>query len=187
LNFDRNRVRWPEWVVAGSALVLLIAMFALKWYTTALSPGVGQSVLGGVSHLDRALSRSVTGWSGLNHLRWLVLLTIVVGFALIVLQATRPSPALPVTLSLLVMFLGGLTVIWLFIRVVVDPPGGRAVGGWVGLAAAATLTWGAFRSLSMEGISPKDAPADIPTVTLPVPERAPAPATGDSPSSADRS
>lgn len=155
-----------------SALVLLIALFALDWYTTALSPGVSQSV---------------TGWNGVNHLRWLILVTIVAGLALLVLQATRRSPALPVTLSLLVMFLGGLTVIWLFVRVVVDPPGGRAVGGWVGLAAAAALAWGGFRSLAMEGISPQDAPADIPTVTLPATESGLAPASGDSPPSADRS
>jgi hypothetical protein len=172
LTFDPARVRWPEWVVGVSALVLLVAMFALDWYTTAVGPGI---------------SESVTGWNGVSHLRWLILVTIVAGLALLILQATRRPPALPVTLSLLVTFLGGFTVIWLFVRVVVDPPAGRAVGGWVGLAAATVLAWGAFRSLAMEGISPKDAPAEIPTVTLPATESAPVSASADSPPSADRS
>src|SRR6202035_4066585 len=91
LNFRRTRVRWPEWVVAGSALVLLIAIFALKWYS------VGQ--------------QSVNGWHGVSHLRWLMLITIVAAFALLLFQATRPSPAIPVTLSLFVTLVGAGTVI----------------------------------------------------------------------------
>lgn len=159
--FDRTRLRWPEWVVAVSALVLLIVMFVMNWYTVLLvSGGRGPKFL---------VPDTLSGWDAVRHLRWLLLVTCVAGLALFVLQATRRSPALPVTLSHFVPLLGGASVIWLFIRVVVDPPGGRCPGGWVGLVAAGVLTWGAFRSLRMEGILPTDAPAHIPTVELPPP------------------
>ena len=175
-QFDWARVRWPEWVVAGSALVLLVVMLVVNWYTVTLVPsGVGRF----------PVQINVNGWDGAVHLRWLMLVTIVAGFALFLFQGARRAPAIPVTLSLVVTALGGLTVIWLFVRVAIDPPGGRDLGGWVGLVAAAALTWGAFRSLKMEGISPTDAPAHIPMVSLAPAEADPRPSGDDPPPSSD--
>lgn len=176
-QFDWARVRWPEWVVAGSALVLLVVMLVMNWYTVTLeSGGLGPKFF---------VQTSVSGWDGAVHLRWLMLVTIVAGFALFLFQSVRRAPAIPVTLSLVVTLLGGLTVIWLFVRVAIDPPGGRELGGWVALVAAAALTWGGFRSLKMEGISPTDAPAHIPTVSLAPPEASPPPSSDDPPPSND--
>lgn len=177
-RFDPARLRWPEWVVVASALVLLIVMFVMKWFEfnppnnslTGLQP-----------------DQTVDGWHGVSHLRWLLLVTVIAALALFLLQATRRAPALPSTFSLLVTLLGGASAAWLIFRVAIDPPGGRLAGGWVGLVAAAALTWGAFRSLKMEGISPTDAPAHIPTVRLAPPEAPPPPPSADSPPSADRS
>lgn len=166
LQFDRARLRWPEWVVAASALVLLIAMFLMSWYTTTLASG-GTRATAPIPAKIYLVHNTITGWDGVSHLRWLLLVTAVAGLLLFVLQAMRRAPAIPVTISLMVMLLGGLSVIWLFVRVVIDPPGGRSPGGWMGLMAAAVLTWGAFRSLKMEGILPTDGPAHIPTVPLP--------------------
>lgn len=179
LQFERARLRWPEWVVAASALVLLIVMFVMSWYSVALPyipPG------------PRYYAQPVTvdGWHGVSHLRWLLLVTIIVAFALFLLQATRRAPALPVTFSLLATLLGGLSVIWLFVRVIIDPPGGRCAGGWVALVAAIVLTWGAWRSLRMEGILGTDAPAHIPTVAPPEQER-PAGSPGERPPQPGRS
>ena len=76
------------------------------------------------------------------------------------------APALPVTLSVLASILGGVSVLWLIIRVLIDPPGGRGIGGWVGLLGAAAITYGGFASVRLEGIAPEDGPAEIPTVEL---------------------
>jgi hypothetical protein len=171
VQFDRRRLRWPEWVAAVSAVVLLIVLFVMNWFTLRLvSGGPGTKYI---------VPNTVNGWDSVSHLRWLLLITAIAALVLFVLQAVRRSPALPVTLSLVLPLLGGVSVLWLFVRVVISPPGGRCPGGWVGLVAAAVLTWGAFRSLKMEGIAPTDAPAHIPTVKLPD--------TGDSPPPGDRS
>ena len=167
--------------MAASAVALLVVLFAMNWYTVPRPFTTGLSGL-----------HNVNGWHGVSHLRWVLLVTVIAALALFVLQATRRSPALPATFSLIVMFLGGLSVIWLLIRVAINPPGGRCWGGWVGLTAAAVLTWGAYWSLRKEGIAPSDAPADIPTVKLPPPEppakgEAPPPAEGEAPPPADRS
>lgn len=164
--------------MAASAVVLLTVTFLMSWYTmTLVSGGAGPKYF---------VTESVNGWDGVSHLRWLILITIVAALLLFVLQATRRAPALPVTVSLFVTLLGGLTVIWLVYRVVIDPAGGRRPGGWVGLVAALVLTWGAFRSLRMEGIAPTDAPAHIPTVTLP-PEGQAVPPAGEAVPPADHS
>ena len=147
-----SRLRWPEWVVGISAVVMLVALFGMNWFTVG-SGGLPQT------------SYSLNGWHGLSHGRWLLLITILAGLALFVLQATRPTPTLPSTMSVVVLILGLLATIWLVVRVIIDPPAGRDAGGWVALASAIALTLGGWRSLATEGIAPEDAPADIPLVT----------------------
>jgi hypothetical protein len=155
--FRASRVRWPEWTAGLSALVLLVALLGLRWFSFRRASG-------GIGYPKDYIITSEDGWHGLAHAHWLILVTVLVAFGLLILQATRPAPAIPVTLSLFVMFLAGLSTIWLVIRVPLDPPGGRDFGGWLGVVSAAWLTWAAYRSLRMEGIAPEDAPRDIPTL-----------------------
>jgi hypothetical protein len=151
-----SRLRWPEWVVALSALALLAALFGMNWFTYTLTSG-GQGTKFNVQS-------SVNGWLGMAHGHWLLLITVIAGLVLFVLQAARPTPAIPVTMSVVVFILGLLSTIWLVFRVVLDPPAGRNGGGWVGLISAVVLTWGAWRSMSTEGIAPEDAPLEIPVL-----------------------
>ena len=158
MDLRPSRLRLGEWIAGGGAVLLLVFMFALSWFT-GRPAGAGSS---------SGQSTSLDGWQGLTHLRWLVLLTIVLALALVWLQATRRRPALPVTLSLFAMLLGGVTVLALLYRVVVDPPDGLSVeaGAYLGLAAAVAITYGGYKSLRTEGIAPADAPAQIETVRL---------------------
>jgi hypothetical protein len=158
MRFDRSRLRWPEWTVGAGSLVLLGSMLLLPWYQlTESTPPPGPQYF---------ITNSVDGWNGLQHARWLILVTIVAGIALFVFQATRRAPAIPVTMSLVVMVLGGLTVLWLLYRVAIDPAGGRKLGGWVGLLAGCAITYGGYKSLRLEGIAPSDGPDQIATARL---------------------
>src|ERR1700732_5314841 len=104
-------------------------MLLLPWYSV--------TSVSGPSGARYFVKRSVDGWNGLSHARWLLLLTIVVAFALVVFQATRRAPAVPVSFSLLAAALGGLTTLWLIYRVLISPPGGsRDVGGIIGLLSS---------------------------------------------------
>lgn len=142
----------------GGGVVLLAATLLLPWYTLTLSsqpPGPTYQV-----------PQQVDGWNGLSGGRWLILLTVLVAFAAAFLQAQRRAPALPVTVCLFASLLGGVTVIWLIVRVLIAPPGGRGIGGWIGLLGAAAIADGGFFSVRMEGIGRADAPPEIPTVDL---------------------
>jgi hypothetical protein len=154
------RVRWPEWLAGLSAVVLLAVMVLVSWFSfpPRASGGLGPKYF--------VAGNSEDGWHGLPHGHWLLVATILVAFGLLFFQAARPAPPIPVTFSLLVMVLGGLTTIWLIVRVGIDPPAGRDLGGWVALVSAAVLTWAGYKSMRMEGIASEDAPQDIPTVGL---------------------
>ena len=162
MDFDPSRLRRGELIVGASAVVLLASMLFLKWY------GLGSAV----APTARALgvSTSVDGWNALSHLRWLLLLTIACALALVFFQATRRAPAIPVSLSVIVTALGILTALALIYRVLINEPGSdniveQKVGAFVGLISAIVLVFGGYASLREEGISDKDGPGEIETVT----------------------
>ena len=163
MEFDLSRLRRGEWTVGGGAALLAASMFLMPWY------GV-QSVLAP----ELAISGHPTswdGWNGLSHLRYLVLITILLGLALVWLQATRRAPALPVTFSMIVGVFSLITTVALIWRVLIDTPGlatliERKYGGFIGIAASAVMFYGAYLSLRKEGLSERDARTDIPTISL---------------------
>jgi hypothetical protein len=152
------RLRWPEWLIGAGGLALLGSMLLLAWYQLTLTSGPP----GPRYHV----SQQVDGWNGLAHAHWLLLVTILMALAAAFFQAQRRAPALPVTLCLLVSLIAAITTAWLVVRVIVDPPGGREIGGWIGLLACATVAYGGLASMRLEGIHPADAPTEIPTVGL---------------------
>jgi hypothetical protein len=161
MGFQWSRLRWPEIVAGVAGVVLLLSMFLLPWY----------AYKGDLAPLAARLgvSTSRDAWNSLSTTRWLLLLTILAALALVYLQGTRRSPALPATFSLFVWLLGGLTALALIYRVLINVPGpndvvSRDVGGYIGLLASIVIAGAGYRSLRKEGIAPQDAPKDIPTV-----------------------
>ncbi len=148
MDFDRSRLRWGELIVAVGAIVLLASMLLLKWYG--------------------ARPTSVGGWNALTHIHWLLLVTILTGLALVFFQATRPAPAVPAALSVIVTVLGILTVVALVYRVAIAPPGAGdpRVGAFVALVSAVVLVYGGYRSMREEGAGAQDASSEIETVEL---------------------
>lgn len=150
-----SRLRAGEWIAGAGALLMIVSVFALSWYKPK-------------HRTAGSTAAPLNGWQGLTHLRWLVLVAIVGALALVWLQASRRGPALPVTCSLFAMLLGGVTVLALLFRVIVDPPGGLSVspGAYVGLLAAVVITYGSYKSMRTEGIAEYDGPPQIETVAL---------------------
>ena len=144
MDFHPSRLRRGEVLAGVGAVLLLVFMLAVKWY----------------GHGDHSL----TGWQALTNLRWLVVVTIACALALTITQATRRSPAVPATLSVIVTVLGLITVLALIYRVLIDPLADEQAGAYLGLLSALVLAYGAYKSLRQEGISTRDAPADIPVI-----------------------
>jgi hypothetical protein len=154
------RLRAGEWLTAASALVMALALFALPWY------------------------RRQTGWDAVSHLRWLLLIAIVLAAALVVTQAALRTPALPVSLDVITTVVAVPTVLWLIVRVVIDAAAHQKAGAWLELLGALGILVGSFLALRQEGIRDADGPGEVPVVELAA--SGPSPGTRD-PSEAGRS
>ncbi len=161
-DFQPRRLRLGEVVAGASGALLLIFLFALKWY--ALGGSLSQTA----PHVGAATSW--TGWSGLNHLRWFLLLTSLAALALAFFQASQRAPAIPVTLSVVVTVLGVLSVLALIYRVLISPPSGADVGqrpgAYLGLVAAIGIVYGGYRSMREEAGTDLLAHGQIETVRM---------------------
>ena len=142
MDLDPARLRRGELLAGTGAVLLLVFLLAGKWY------GHG--------------GRSRTGWQAMTNLRWLLVVTIAAAFALVLAQVARRSPAMPVTLSLIVTVLGPISVLALIYRVLISPPAHEQAGAFLGLVSAIGLAYGGYLSLREEGIARRDAPSEIP-------------------------
>jgi hypothetical protein len=144
MTFDPGRLRRGEWLAGAGGLLLFLALFFFKWYGASAS-------LGGLTFSD-----SANGWHSHTALRWFVLLTILAALALVVVTATQQTPAMPSTIAPVTTAIAFLTTLLLAYRVVIDEPGPNGlvevrVGAWIGLLAAALVTYGGFLSMRTEG------------------------------------
>jgi hypothetical protein len=140
MDFDPSRLRRGELLAGAGAVLLLVFLLAGKW----------------------AGSRS--GWGTLVSLRWLLAVTIAAALGLVVVQATRRAPAVPVTMSLIVAVLGAISVPAMIYRVLINPPAEQHAAAYLGLISAIALAYGGYLSMREEGIARRDAPREIPVV-----------------------
>jgi hypothetical protein len=140
-----SRLRAGEWIAGAGGVALLAALF-VRWYSGA------------------------SAWSAFTVLDVVLALLALVPLALLLAQATRTSPSLPVTFSVLTTVGGALATLLIVYRIVNQPGPNDAVevelGAWLGLAAAAAIALGGWRSLRAE---------EVPGVALPPIETLPAP------------
>ncbi len=163
MSFEPSRLRRAELIVGAGAVVLLVDLFGLSWY------GLSGTLAPTAARLGS--STAVNGWNGLTHIRWLVLLTLLVALALVYFQAAERAPAIPVSLGVVLSVLAVLTELALIYRVLLNVPGAdglivRKAGAWIGLAAGLVLFYGAYASLRTEELRPEDGPGEIETVSL---------------------
>ncbi len=141
-----SRLRSGEIIAAAAAVILLVDLVAVSWYSVTADSAV-----------------SATGWQALSVMRWLILLAVAVALALAWFQAARRAPALPSSLSVIATVLGAITTLSLIWRVLISLPGpdgaslgiGADPGAYIGLLSALVLTAGALWSLREE--DPPDA------------------------------
>jgi cytochrome bd-type quinol oxidase subunit 2 len=148
MEFDPSRLRRGEMLAGASAVLLAIFMVGGTWYGT----GTGSS-------------GSRSGWQALTDLRWLLLATILAAVALVLVQATRRAPAIPVTMSLIVMLLGMVTVVALIYRVLINAAPHEEAAAYLGLLWALGIAFGGYFSLREEGVARRDERRDIPIVS----------------------
>jgi carbon starvation protein CstA len=139
-----RRLRDGERIAGIGGLALLAVMF-VDWY--------GATVMFGA--LDR-LDLGATAWEAFSVLDVVLALLALVPLILVVLQATRDSPSLPIAFSVFTTVAGAIATLLILYRIVNQPGANDAVeveaGAWLGLAAAAAIAVGGWRSMRVEAM-----------------------------------
>jgi hypothetical protein len=144
---QRLRLRKGALITAGSALVLLVVMFATKWYGVDEIPGrVGTRTQ--VTHAANA-------WHALTIVRWLMLATIIVAVGTVLLHGSQRSHGTKTNTGPLVAVLGSITAAVVIYRVLIDLPSGGSVvdqkfGAIIGVLAAIGIALGGYESMLEE-------------------------------------
>jgi hypothetical protein len=157
---DTTKIRFGEAVAAVSALLLFIIMF-LPWYGYTAK---------GTSGLGFSISANRSAWQAYGFIDLILFVTIIVALGMVVLSMTQRSAALPVSASVVVAILGGVSVLLILFRIVSKPDycrGGACAsdflnvslkyGIFLGLITAGGIAVGAFLAMREEGTSFSDA------------------------------
>lgn len=138
-----SRMRSGEWLALVSAVALLVVLF-LDWYETDVP-------VPGAHH---------TGWASVGWFAaGVTALAIAVCLGWLAVTVTQVSPALPVGLDVLTVFLGIIASLSLLLRLVLQPGLGVGLGNaevdllawaYVGPLLAVAMTAGAWRALADE-------------------------------------
>lgn len=147
LPAHRLRLRQGALISAGSALVLLVVMFATKWYGVDEIPG-RVATRTQVTHATNA-------WHSLSIVRWLMLVTIVVAVGTVLLHGSQRSHGSKTNTGALVAILGSITAAVLIYRVLIDLPSAGSVvdqkfGAIIGVVAAIGIAIGGYESMLEE-------------------------------------
>jgi hypothetical protein len=143
----RFRLRQGALITAGSALVLLIVMFATKWYGVDEIPGRVAT--------RTQVTHAANAWHALTIVRWLMLATIIVAVGSVLLHGSQRSHGSKTNTGALVAVLGTITATVVIYRVLIDLPSAGSVvdqklGAIIGVIAAVGIAFGGYESMLEE-------------------------------------
>jgi|SRR6186997_605395 len=143
---DADRLSTGE-KIAGVAAILLFVFMFFDWFTADVEGGF--------------ISVGGNAWEAFDLIDLFLMLTIIVAVAVAVIRLSDAAFEPQVSMNAVVAVLGGISVLLILYRII-DPPGGGdvagvsidispAVGAFLGLIAAAGITYGGYRAMQEEG------------------------------------
>src|SRR4051794_4068409 len=157
MDFDRNRLNQGELMAGIAGLVLLIDLW-FKWYGVKVSGQGG--LLKGFS-----IGVSASAWQGFSFIDIVLFLVALIAIGVAVLRATDPMPHLPFPPASLVAVAGAVALVLIIFRFIDTPVDTHGVAGidvtrklglYLGLLAAAVLTYGGWRAMEETGATWSD-------------------------------
>jgi hypothetical protein len=147
---DVDRLNTGEKIAGLSAVLLFIFMF-FDWFTVEVSDGEGLF----------SVSEGGSAWDALDVIPIILMVAIIAAVALALIRLTDAVFEPPVSMAAIVAILGGISVLLILYRIIDPPldtdiPGveiSRSIGIYLGLLAAAGITYGGYRAMQEEGTS----------------------------------
>lgn len=152
VDFDRSRLSQGEMIAGIAGLVLLIDLW-FKWYGVSVSAGGGL-----LKNFD--IGVSATAWQVFSVIDILLFLIALIGIGVAVLRAIDRMPEMPYPAATLVTVAGAIAVLLILFRIIDSPVDTHGVSGidvsrkfgiWLGLVAAAAMTYGGWRAMQESG------------------------------------
>jgi hypothetical protein len=130
--------------IAGIAGVALLIIMFLNWWGAPEIEIEGLGTVGGTG--------TANAWEAADVLDILWALAAISGIALALMAATSSQVNMPVAMSAITAGLGGLATLFILYRII-DPPfdADREYGVFLGLVAAAGITYGGWVAMQEEG------------------------------------
>jgi hypothetical protein len=146
-----DRLSTGEKIAGGSAVLLFIFMF-FDWFKVDVDGGNGLF----------SLSVGGNAWEAFSTIDIILMIVILAAVAVAVIRISDAVFEPPFSLNAAVAILGGIAVLLILYRII-DPPGDTggvpgvdispAIGIFLGLIAAAGITYGGYRAMQEEGTS----------------------------------
>lgn len=151
---DVNKLSTGERVAGGAGIALFIIMFIGWWGAPDVNVDLGG--IGGDVNVSGGIG-SANAWQAASFLDLIWALAALSGVALALVAGSQSKPNLPVALSAIVAGLGGLATLTILYRIL-DTPFDltRKVGVFLGLIAAAGITYGGWVAMQEEGTTFSD-------------------------------
>jgi hypothetical protein len=146
-----DRLSTGEKIAGGSAVLLFIFMF-FDWFKVDVDGGNGLF----------SLSIGGNAWEAFSTIDIILMIVILAAVAVAVIRISDAVFEPPFSLNAAVAILGGIAVLLILYRII-DPPGDTGgvpgvdisptIGIFLGLIAAAGITYGGYRAMQEEGTS----------------------------------
>jgi hypothetical protein len=160
MSFDISRLRRGDRIIGIGAVALFIFLFFFKWYGYSSN---APSIAG----VNISSSLSIDGWHAFQNSRWIWLITIIVALGAVAIASGALAFKSPLQPGVLVAGLGALSTLTILYRIIHHPTAsasygafhasvGIKIGIWLGLIAAAAITYGGYLSMQDEGTSLAD-------------------------------
>jgi hypothetical protein len=139
---DATELTRGKLVAAACGVILLLLMF-WNWFDVATVGGTDYSARYAAADLDT----TINAWQAFSFIDLILLLTVLASIGAVVWTLVGRSPA-PVAPEAVVFFLGALSTLLLFYRIL-DPvlDAGRELGLYLGFLCAAGITAGGWIAL----------------------------------------
>jgi hypothetical protein len=147
VDFDRSRLSQGELIAGIAGLVLLVDLW-FAWYGVKLSAG---GLLKGFT-----IGASANAWESFGLIDIILFLVALIAIGVAALRALNKLPVMPWPPATIVTIAGGVALLLILFRIIdtpVDTQGvegidvTRKIGVWLGLLAAAGITYGGWRAM----------------------------------------
>ena len=151
---DLSKMRTPDWILGGCALVLIIDLMFLPWHKVDFDLG---PLLGSSGSITRTAIESPKAFWG-----WLALLVTIAVLAVVIIRrlTTAKLPEIPISWSD-ATFYGAIAALALLLLKLILETDSLGYGAWLGILLAAGMVYGAYAAKQADASAPTTPPTSF--------------------------